>query len=164
MIKATDDRDEWQREEIMADGEIEFLLDLATAEEAEAFAADIEQKGGKAEIREEKGILPLAILLWVVVPPGVALLATVANRIAHTWVDCGALIDARGTGRPTIRKERGLPYGTVVIITRDGETSKRSDLPEVDLAKYIGAAVKGVTGGLGAEAAKKSADAAVVEC
>ena len=124
MIKATDDRDEWQREEIMADGEIEFLLNLATAEEAEAFAADIEQKGGKAEIREEKGILPLAILLWVVVPPGVALLATVANRIAHTWVDCGALIDARGTGRPTIRKERGLPYGTVVIITRDGETSE----------------------------------------
>jgi hypothetical protein len=148
----------------MPDREIEIQLNLATAEEAQKLAESIRQEGGKAEVRSEKGILPLAVLLVVAIPPGVALLAMVASHIAHTWRDGGVVIDARGTGRPTVRTEKGLPYGTVVILTRDHDKAQRSDLTnDVDLAKYIEAAMKGVTGGLGAGAAKKSADAAVAK-
>lgn len=148
----------------MADREIEIQLDLATSEEAESLAESIRREGGKAEIRSEKGILPLAVLLVVAIPPGLALLALVAHHIVITWRDCGVIIDARGTGAPTVRKEKGVPYGTVVILTRDNDKAQRSDLPnEVDLAKYIEAVMKGVTGGLGADAAKKSADAAVAK-
>lgn len=96
-------------------GEIEIRLNVATAAEAREFAADVERQGGKTEIREEKGILPLAVLLCVVIPPGVALLATVASRIAQTWKRCGILVDARGTGAPVVAQELALPYGTVVI-------------------------------------------------
>ena len=52
--------------------------------------------------------------------------------------------------------------GTVIILTRDGDTAKRTDLrPIDDLTKYIAAAVKAVAGGASATAAKQAADAVV---
>jgi hypothetical protein len=145
----------------MAEGEIRLRVNLASVEEAQAIAAGVEQQGGTAEVTDEKGILPLAILLALVIPPGVGLLAQVINRIVHSWRDHGVLIDARGTGAPTLIKENSLPYGTVVILTRDGEQSSRSDLPEIDLSTYIGAAVKAASGGASAAAAKTAAEAAL---
>jgi hypothetical protein len=138
--------------------EIRLRLNLESVEDARAIAAEVEQQGGTAEVTEEKGILPLAVLLVVVMPPGISLLALVVNRIVHSWTDHGVVIDARGTGDPTIIKENSLPFGTVVILTRDGESSKRTDLPEIDLSKYIEAAVKAVSGGASATAAKAIAE------
>jgi len=145
----------------MAEGEIRLRVNVASVEEAQAIAAHVEQEGGSAEFTEERGLLPLAIVLIVVIPPGAALLALVINRIIHSWRDHGVLIDARGTGAPAIVKETSLPYGTVVILTRDGEQSRRSDLPEIDLAKYIESAVRAVSGGASAGAAKTAAESAL---
>jgi hypothetical protein len=145
----------------MAEGEIRFRVNLDSAEEAREIQTEIEQKGGSAQVSAEKGILPLAIVLAIVIPPGVGLLAQIINRIVHSWTDCGVLIDARGTGAPTIIKDKSLPHGTVVILTRNGETSKRTDLADVDLSKYIGEAVRAVSGGAAATAAKNAAEAAI---
>lgn len=145
----------------MAEGEIRLRVNLATTTEAKAIAAEIEQYGGSADVHEEKGILPLAVVLAVVIPPGVGLLALVINRIVHSWRDHGVIIDARGSGAPTIIEERSLPYGTVVILSRDGDKSKRSDLSEMELSKYISEAVKAISGGASAEAVKAAAESAL---
>lgn len=145
----------------MAEGELRLRVNLASLEEAQAIAADVEQQGGTAEVSDEKGILPLLILLVVVIPPGLGVLALVINRIVHSWHDHGVLIDARGTGAPTLIKDSSLPYGTVVILTRDGQQSSRSDLAEMDLSKYIGAAMQALSGGASATAAKTVAEGAL---
>ena len=145
----------------MADGEIRLKVNLASVEDAQALAADVNKHGGSAEVADEKGILPLAVLLVIVIPPGIGLLAQVINRIVHSWRDHGVVIDARGVGAPTISKDNSLPFGTVIVLTRDGEMSKRSDLDDVDLSKYIGEAVKAVSGGASAAAAKTAAEGAL---
>ena len=94
----------------------------------------------------------------IFIPPGLALLAEVVNNVVHSWRDHGVVIDARGTGDPVIHEEKSLPFGTIVILTRDGDTAKRTDLPEVDVGKYIAAALKAVGGGASASAAKTAAD------
>jgi hypothetical protein len=91
--------------------------------------------------------LPIPILLAIVVPPGVGILVTVINQIVHSWTDKGVLIDARGTGDPRILKDGDLPYGTVVILSRDGDKTTRTDLTDEKLSDYIAGAVGALTGG-----------------
>jgi hypothetical protein len=144
----------------MADAELRFRVSLDDEAGAQALAASVAQTGASATVTEEKGLLPLAVILAIVIPPGIGVLALVIDHIVHGWKDCGILIDARGTGAPIISKDAALPYGTVIILTRDGDTAKRTDLrPMDDLTKYIAAAVKAVAGGASATAAKKAADA-----
>jgi hypothetical protein len=142
--------------------DIRVGINFSSAEEAEAFAAEVRQKGGTAEASEEPGLLPLGILLWVVVPPGLGLLAFVANKIAHSWLDHGTLIDARGQGAPQVVEQGGLPYGTVVILTRDGDKSERSDLPDdASVSTYIEKALTALSSGDSASSAdEKASDAA----
>lgn len=147
----------------MADGEIQFRVAFDSQADAQALAAKVKEDGASVTIPEQKGILPLAALLWVVVPPGLALLAVVINRIVLQWHRHGILIDARGKGAPILSSDPSLPYGTVIILTRNGDTAKRTDLPEIDLGKYIAAAMTAVSGGDAAGAAKKSADAAIAD-
>ena len=147
----------------MADGAIQFRVALDSQVDAKAIAAKVEEDGASATITEQKGILPLVALLAIVVPPGLALLAVVINRIILQWSRHGILIDARGKGAPILSSDPSLPYGTVIILTRNGDTAKRTDLPEIDLSKYVAAAVTAVSGGVAAGAAKKSADAAIAD-
>jgi hypothetical protein len=143
----------------MNESEIRFRVALDSPSEAQAVTDTVQAHGGHTESTPEKGILPLAVLLLVVLPPGIALLAQVINSIAHSWIDRGVVIDARGTGAPVIRTDKALPHGTIVILTRDGQSAKRTDLPGVDTAAYIAAVLKGLAGGEGAKTAKAGADA-----
>lgn len=144
----------------MAETNLEVGINFESEAEAQAFAAEIRAKGGSAEISSEPGLLPIGILLWVVIPPGLGLLALVANKIAHSWLDHGTLIDARGEGPAQVVKQDGLPYGTVVILSRDGDKSERSDLPDdSSVSDYIGKALTALSGGASASEADKSATA-----
>jgi hypothetical protein len=130
--------------------ELAFRVGYNSREEAEEVARDLKAAGARTETTEEPGLLPLAVLLVVAIPPGAALLVRVVDRIVHGWRDHGILIDARGTGEPAVIKNTDLPYGTVVILTRDGEKAERSDLAEDDLSKYVSAALGAVAGGASA--------------
>jgi hypothetical protein len=145
----------------MIEKEISFRVNLESEADAQAIATEVNQLGGSAKRTDEKGILPLVVVLAVVLPPGIAILANVINHIVHSWRDHGVLIDARGTGAPSFAQSSSIPYGTVIILTRDGETSKRTDIADVDLSKYIAEAVKAVSGGASATSAKASAEALI---
>ncbi len=142
----------------MTESETRIGIAFNTKAEADAFAADLQAQGASTQIEEHPHILPAAILLWVVVPPAIGLLAYVGNRIAKTWFDHGTLIDARGTGVPVVVKQDGLPYGTVVILTRDGDKSQRTDLPDEDsVSEYISKALSAVVQGDSASGADDKA-------
>lgn len=117
----------------------------------------IQQDGAEAEIKEEPGLLPLAVLLVVAIPPGLALLVKVVNRVVHGWKDHGIVIDARGTGAPRTIGDKSLPHGTVIILTRDGDKSERTELPEERLSDYVSAALGAVAGGATASDANAQA-------
>jgi hypothetical protein len=134
----------------MAESALRFRIEMSE-EEAAALATAVRAEGATAKIDREKGLLPLAVLLVLAIPPGTGLLALVVNRIVHSWRTGGVVIDARGAGEPIIRKDRDLPFGTVVVLSRDGEVSKRTDLPEPDVAKYVAAVMKGLGGGAASE-------------
>ena len=142
----------------MAVSGVQFEVVMESSDEAQTMRDDIVREGGSAEVKEEgEGVLPVAVLLWVAIPPGLALLAQVVDRIVHGWRDDGTLIDAREDGPAKISKQDGLPFGTVIILTKDGEESKRTDLSEVDVATYVGKALEAVSGGASATEADQEA-------
>jgi hypothetical protein len=138
-----------------------FEVNLESVDEARTLAVDVRNQGGSAEITEEPGLLPLPVLLAVVIPPGIALLAIVMDRIVHNWRGRGVLIDARGDGPPRISKEADLPYGTVVILTRKGDESHRSDLPTEKLGEYLAQSIGALNGGASAPEADTTAAASL---
>lgn len=136
---------------------LQFEVVYPRREDAEAAQVDIQYEGAEAEIKEEPGLLPLAVLLVVAVPPGLALLIKTVDRAIHGWKDHGILIDARGTGAPRIVHDESIAYGTVVTITRDGDEAIRTELPEEKLSDYVGGAVKAISGGASATEAAAQA-------
>lgn len=101
-------------------------------------------------------LLPIAVLLAVVIPPGAALLAKVVNDIVHSWKGQGVLIDASGS-EPVVKPMPGTPYGTIVIVKGDKEVT-RSDLPGEDVSKYVAAALGALAQGDSADDAAATAD------
>jgi hypothetical protein len=91
------------------------------------------------------------------VPPGAALLIQVIGRVIRDFTRHGVVIDARGTDAPRITSEKDLPYGTVIILTRDGDQAKRTDLPEAKISEYVSAALTAVSGGASATGAAQQA-------
>ncbi len=141
----------------MSTADLQFEVVCASREEAEAIRAEAIKKGADADIEEEPGLLPLAVLLVVTIPPGLVLLITVIDRVIHGWRDHGIVVDARGTGAPRIMRERDLPYGTVVILTRDGDQAKRTDLAPDKLSDYLSGALSAIAKGASASAAAQQA-------
>jgi hypothetical protein len=88
-------------------------------------------------------------------------LARTIDRIVHGWKDKGTIIDARGKGRAKIMKEHDLPYGDVVVLTREGDQVRRSHLPEEKVGSYVAEVLKGVSQGSSASAADAEAARAV---
>jgi hypothetical protein len=117
--------------------EVVYLSDA----EAVAVRDDLRARGATADLKQEPGLLPLAVLLAVTIPPGAALLLPVIERVIDNWKHHGILIDARGTGEPRIVEQRDLPYGTVVTLTRAGDEVTRSDLPTEKLSDYVSGVV-----------------------
>lgn len=144
----------------MEDTSLRFEV-VMTRQDADTIAGEVRSQGGGAEITDEPGLLPVGVLLAIVIPPGAAILAVVINRIIHSWVDHGTLIDARGTGAPRITEEPALDAGTVVILTRDGDKSERSNLSEDTASEYIGKALAALSGGASATEADQQAASAV---
>lgn len=136
---------------------VAFEDESSSTEARRAIAA----AGGEVLVEEEAGLLPLAVLLAVVLPPGIALVALTLNDIVHSWKDRGTVIDARGEGDPKISASKGLPYGTIVILTRDGDEAKRSDLAPTDVGAYLASALKALAGGASASVAAKAAASAI---
>lgn len=99
---------------------------------------------------DDQGFLPLAALLVVLVPPGLALLTKVINEVIHSWKGHGVLLDATGD-KPVVKPMPGTPYGTIVILSKDGERAARTDLAGEDVSKYIGAAITALSGGATAD-------------
>src|SRR5215510_8461921 len=83
--------------------QIAFRVGYNSRMEADTVAAQIRAEGVNTEVKEEPGLLPLPVLLIVGIPPGVALLAKVVDRIVHGWKGHGTLIDARGTSPAIIK-------------------------------------------------------------
>lgn len=133
-----------------------------SAEAAAEAAAQLQEQGAEVHIENEPGFLPLPALLIIVLPE-VVLLARVVERMILDWKGRGIVVDARGTGAPVITKDTGLPYGTVVLLTRDGDKAVRTDLSEEKLSDYIVAAVKAVMSGASASGAASAAAAVVKE-
>jgi hypothetical protein len=98
---------------------------------------------------DDQGILPLVALLVVLVPPGLALLTKVVNEVVHSWKGHGVLLDAT-SDKPLVKPMPGTPYGTIVILSKNGEQATRTDIAGEDLSKYIGAAITALAGGAGA--------------
>jgi hypothetical protein len=139
------------------DVEIAFRVELEEGE-PDVIAEELRGLGAQADIEVPKGIVPLAVALVVVIPPGVALLGSVFNRILERWRRNGVMIDAREDGPPEVRPLPGTPFGTVLILSRDGDRSERSDLPEDNLSDYIAKAVGALTGGASASEADGKAN------
>src|SRR3954453_11691260 len=118
---------------------VHFQLD--NEDDADQVVDEINELGAQASIEDVEGIVPLAVLLAVVIPPGAALLAKVVNRIVERWRKVGVLIDARDVRPPVVQKLPGTPFGTVVILTKDGQRSERSDIAEEDLGDYVSKAL-----------------------
>ncbi|MDQ6883587.1 MAG: hypothetical protein M3077_05010 [Candidatus Dormibacteraeota bacterium] len=136
---------------------LEFEVVYPSREEAERVRAAAQDQGASANITAEPGLLPLAVLLVIAIPPGAALLIQVIDRVIHGWRDHGIIVDARGTGAPRILAEKDLPAGTVVTLTRDGEEAKRTDLPEQKVSDYVSAALTAIAGGASAADAASQA-------
>ncbi len=144
----------------MAETGLQIGINFDSEDDARALADDIRAQGASAQLEPGAGLLPLGVLLWIVIPPGIGLLALVANRIAHSWLDHGTLIDARGDGPVQVVEQKGLDYGTVVLLTRDGDRSERSDLPDgSSVGDYIGKALTALGGGASASEADAQAAA-----
>jgi hypothetical protein len=140
---------------------IRFRAVLASKAEADDVAEEVREQGGEASVTEEAGLLPLAVMLAVVIPPGIGILAATISHIIHGWKDKGSIIDARGDGDPKVISAPDLPHGTVVILTRDGDEATRTDLPTEKLGDYIAAALKALTPGASATDAANAAAGAV---
>jgi hypothetical protein len=138
---------------------IGFVAIVPREGEARAIANDVVEGGGEAivDVPAQKGLLPVAVLLAIVIPPGLALLAKTVNDIVHSWKDHGTVIDATGDGDPKIKGGGDLPYGTVVVITKDGESAERSDLEGELAGDYIAKVLKALKGGASAEQAMAAA-------
>jgi hypothetical protein len=142
---------------------VQLEINLSSIVEAQDIVKEVSSAGGSAYISDEDhGLLPLPVLLVIVAPPGLALLASVINRIVHSWTGRGTLVDARGDGPPRIVEELDLPYGSVVILTRHGDEVHRSDLPDERIGDYLAQAVRALDGGETATAADASAVAATL--
>jgi uncharacterized membrane protein YgcG len=142
---------------------VQFEFVIPDQQEAEAKQAAVQQEheGVETELRKDPGLFPLAVLLVIAIPPGIALLAKVVDKIIHGWTDHGILIDARGDGAPRTQKDKSLPFGTVVILTRDGDEAKRTDLPDdKEVSNYVGAALSALAGGASATDAASQASGA----
>jgi hypothetical protein len=144
------------------DSAVHFVVEVEGSD-ASAVAADVNAAGAVAELKYDgtAEVLPLLVPLLIAIPPGLGILATVVNRIVHSWKDHGAVIDARGDGPPAVARSNDLPHGTVVILTRDGDRSERTDLPDEKLSDYIAAALTALSGGASATASAGAANAAV---
>ncbi len=141
---------------------VQFVAQVAGIEAA-TLADEVTAEGGVAELPTggTEEVLPLLVLLAVAIPPGLGILATVVNKIVHSWKDHGTVLDARGDGPPVIAKADDLPHGTVVILTRDGDKAQRTDLPTDKLSDYVAAALGAVSGGASAADSDAAASAAI---
>ena len=140
----------------MTSDQVAFRVALEEGDPDEV-AGELQALGAEAAVEAPKGIVPLAVALLVVIPPGLALLASVTNRIVERWRRNGVLIDARKDGPPEVSPLPGTPYGTVVILSRDGDRNERSDLPEENLGDYIAKAIGALSGGASATEAAEAA-------
>lgn len=91
----------------------------------------------------------------MLVPPGLALLTKVVNEVVHSWRGHGVLLDATGD-KPAVNPMPGTPYGTIVILSKDGEQATRTDLAGEDVSRYIGAAITALTSGASADDADRA--------
>ena len=126
--------------------EVTFQVRVERAH-VEVLQAQLASEGAAAEsvAAGDAEFLPLVVLLAVVVPPGIGILASVINRIVHSWRDTGTMVDARGDGAPVVTRAPELPHGTVVFVAQDGTSFQRTDLPDDKLSDYIASALKALT-------------------
>jgi hypothetical protein len=137
-------------------GQISLRFGISSQDEADRLAKELESEGVSAGVdNTDVGLFPVAVLLAIFIPPGLALLARTVDRIIHGWKDHGVLIDARGTGAPVIIESPALPYGVVEILTRAGEKVQHELLPEEDLGKYVAGAAGALAEGASASDADK---------
>lgn len=124
-------------------GQLRMTIQLTPSDDIEALIGQLEALGADVSDTTRRGLGPeAAASLAVSVPAGLALLTTCINQVVHSWKDRhGFLIDAGGEGPPTIQPLPGAPFGTVVVIERDGSKVERSDLTSDDAVKYAAQAI-----------------------
>jgi hypothetical protein len=136
----------------------ELAFAYLSLERAELVKASLsEENGVTAEVVPEVGALPEVVQLAAVVPMNAAILLRVVNKAILDWKRHGMVIDARGEGPAVIQERRGLPFGTVLTLTRDRDTVTRTDIPEEKLGGYVSSVVQAINGGASASEADTAA-------
>lgn len=143
---------------------IEFIVAVDDDVSAKKIVDEVEAGGGQATAVESGAdLLPVAVLLALVIPPGISLLVETINRVVHSWKDEGVFIDASREGPASVKRGK-IPYGTVAVLTRDGDKVERTDLPEQKIGDYVAGVLKALAGGdkVSATKADKAASASLV--
>ena|ERR1039457_1860492 len=103
----------------------ESYRDISRALEAEGATVEVEQ--------ERQDFVFVPIILAAV---GAVGLARQILRLMREVKHHGIIIDARQTPLD-IKEDTALPYGTIVVISAEGQRSERTDLNETSLADLI---------------------------
>lgn len=93
------------------------------------------QDAGAGQIKQvkEKAFTGLEIALFAII--GTQALANLVIRLS-SLAKAGVFVDARGS-KVTIRKDRVLPRGSIIILTNDGQKSTFHGPKEVTIANLL---------------------------
>lgn len=121
---------------------VEFTFegfDASDEERADKVAREVREAGGQAEIRGEGDGTDFAFIPVILGAMALVALAHVIKNLVDD-LQVGVVIDARGE-RVVTRKDKNLPRGTVMVVSKDGESAALEQPDKETLAEAVKAAV-----------------------